>query len=179
MSNNRIARKFLPCLALTGCLVAALPKLVNADTLPGFTIFSGVDAGSQLSYRLDNGARSVTDRYILKIPGSRINSLGAAQIQITYPDYYQGKFDEQKIEVLVDDKSIPLQSATWDREQRAVVINLAKQLSTKSEIQVVLGNVQNPDGVGTYYFNCLVKSSVDFPIARNVGTWILNIGGAQ
>jgi hypothetical protein len=179
MSNDRIARKFLPCLAVAGCLVAALPSLVSADTLPGFTIFSGVDAGSQLSYRLDNGARSVTDRYLLKIPGSKINSLGAAQIQIVYPDYYRGKFDEEKIEVLVDGKSIPLQSAKWDRDNRAIVINLAQQLRTKDEIQVSLGNVQNPDGVGTYYFNCLVKSSVDFPIARNVGTWILNIGSAQ
>jgi hypothetical protein len=179
MSNNRIARKFLPCLALTGCMVAAIPSLVSADTLPGFTIFSGVDAGNQLSYRLDNGSRSGIDRYRLKIPGSKINSLGAAQIQIVYPEYYQGKFDEQKIEVFVDDKAIPLKSATWDREQRAIVINLAQQLTTKSEIQVVLGNVQNPDGIGTYYFNCLVKSSVDFPIARNVGTWILNIGGPQ
>lgn len=178
MSHNRIARKFLPFLALTGCL-AATPSLVSADTLPGFTIFSGVDAGSQLSYRLDNGTKSVTDRYRLKIPGTKINSLGAAQIQIVYPDYYKGKFDEQKIEVFVDDKSIPLQSAKWDREQRAIVINLAQQLKTKSEIQVVLGNVQNPDGVGTYYFNCLVKSSVDFPIARNVGTWILSIGTPQ
>jgi Protein of unknown function (DUF2808) len=179
MSNNRIVRKFLPCLALAGSLVATIPSLVSADTLPGFTIFSGVDAGSQLTYRLDNGARSVTDRYLLKIPGSKINSLGAAQIQITYPDYYKGKFDEQKIEVMVDGKSIPLKSAKWEREQRAIVINLAQQLTTKDEIQVVLSNVQNPDGVGTYYFNCLVKSSVDFPIARNVGTWILNIGSPQ
>jgi hypothetical protein len=159
--------------------VAAIPNSVSADTLPGFTIFSGVDAGSQLSYRLDNGARSVTDRYVLKIPGSKINSLGAAQIQIVYPDYYQGKFDEKKIEVVVDGKSLPLKSAKWEREQRAIVIDLAQQLTTKSEIQVVLGNVQNPDGVGTYYFNCLVKSSVDFPIARNVGTWILSIGTPQ
>ncbi len=178
MSQNQIARKLLPFLALTGCL-AANPSLVSADTLPGFTIFSGVDAGSQLSYRLDNGTKSVTDRYRLKIPGTKINSLGAAQIQIVYPDYYKGKFDEQKIEVFVDDKSIPLQSVKWDREQRAIVINLAQQLKTKSEIQVVLSNVQNPDGVGTYYFNCLVKSSVDFPIARNVGTWILSIGTPQ
>jgi Protein of unknown function (DUF2808) len=179
MSNNRIARKFLPCLALTGSLIAVLPSLVSADTLPGFTIFSGVDSGSQLSYRLDNGTKSVTDRYLLKIPGSKINSLGAAQFQIVYPDYYKGKFDEQKIEVFVDGKSIPLKSAKWDREQRAIVITPEQQLTTKSEIQVLLGNVQNPDGVGTYYFNCLVKSSVDFPIARNVGTWILSIGTPQ
>jgi hypothetical protein len=175
MSNSQIARKLLPFLAITSCLVAAIPTLVRADSLPGFTLFSGVDPANQLSYRLDSGNRSVSDRYRLKFPGSKINSLGAAQIQIVYPDYYNGKFDDQKVEVFVDDKSIPLQSTKWNREQRTLEINLAQQLKTKSEIQVVLSNVQNPDGIGTFYFDCLVKSSVEFPIARKIGTWIVSI----
>ncbi len=175
MSNSQIARKLLPFLAITSYLVAAIPTLVRADSLPGFTLFSGVDPANQLSYRLDSGNRSVSDRYRLRIPGSKINSLGAAQIQIVYPDYYKGKFDDQKVEVFVDDKLIPLQSTTWNREQRTLEINLAQQLKTKSEIEVVLSNVQNPDGIGTFYFDCLVKSSVDFPIARKIGTWILSI----
>ena len=175
MSNSQIARKLLPFLAITSCLVAAIPTLVRADSLPGFTLFSGVDPANQLSYRLDSGNRNVTDRYRLKIPGSKINSLGAAQIQIVYPDYYKGKFDDQKVEVFVGDKSIPVQSATWNREQRTLEINLEQQLKTKSEIEVVLNNVQNPDGIGTFYFDCLVKSSVNFPIARKIGTWILSI----
>ena len=175
MSNSQIARKLLPFLALASCLVAAIPTLVRADSLPGFTLFSGVDPANQLSYRLDSGTRNVSDRYRLRVPGSKINSLGAAQIQIVYPDYYKGKFDDQKVEVFVDDKSIPLQSTKWNREQHTLVIDLAEQLKTKSEIEVVLNNVQNPDGVGTFYFDCLVKSSVDFPIARKIGTWILSI----
>ncbi len=176
MSNRQIVRKFLPFLALTSILGTAIPTLVRADnTLPGFTLFSGVDSANQLSYRLDSGNRNVSDRYRLKIPGSKINALGAAQIQIVYPDYYKGTFDENNIEVLVDDKSIPVQATKWNREQHTLQIDLAQRLKTKSEIQVVLNNVKNPDGGGVYYFDCLIKSSADFPIARKVGTWILSI----
>ncbi len=175
MINSQIAQKLLPCLVLTGCLVTAIPVAVRADSLPGFTLFSGVDRGDQLAYRLDSGNRNTTDRYHLRIPGTKINRLGAAQIQITYPEYYKGTFDDKNIEVRVGDKSIPVSAATWDRDKKTLSIDLAEQLKTKEDIEVVLNNVKNPDGGGMYYFNCQVKSSVEFPIARYVGTWILSI----
>jgi hypothetical protein len=175
MFNSQIAQKLLPCLVLTGCLVATIPAAVRADSLPGFTLFSGVERGDQLAYRLDSGNRSTTDRYHLRIPGAKINRLGAAQIQISYPDYYKGTFDEKNVEVRVEDKSIPVSAVQWDRERKTLSIDLAQQVKTKGEIEVVLNNVKNPDGAGMYYFNCQVKSSVEFPIARYVGTWILSI----
>jgi Protein of unknown function (DUF2808) len=175
MLNIQTAQKLLPILALTSCLVAVVPVAVRADSLPGFTLFSGVDPSNQLSYRLDSGNRNATDRYRLKIPGSKINRLGAAQIQISYPDYYKGTFDEKGVEVFVGEKSIPVEAVQWDRENRTLNIDLAQRLKTKNEIEVVLSNVQNPDGGGMYYFNCNVKSSKEFPLARTVGTWILSI----
>ena len=175
MLNIQTAQRLLPIFALASCLVASAPRIVRANSLPGFTLFSGVEQGNQLAYRLDSGNRSVTDRYRLKIPGSKINRLGAAQIQITYPDYFKGKFDDKAVEVFVGDKSIPVQAARWDRERQTIEIDLAQQLKTKGEIEVVLNNVQNPDSSGMYYFSCQVKSSINFPLARYVGTWILSI----
>jgi hypothetical protein len=175
MLNSQIARKLLPCLALTSCLVAFVPTVVRAGSLPGFTLFSGIDRSDQLAYRLSSGNRSATDSYSLRIPGSKINRLGAGQIQITYPDYYKGTFDEKNVEVLIGDKSIPLANVTWDRERRTLLIDPAQQLTTTGEIEVVLNNVRNPDSSGMYYFNCQIKSSADFPIARYIGTWILSI----
>ncbi len=175
MLNIQTAQRLLPVLALASCLVAVVPGIVRADSLPGFTLFSGIEPANQLAYRLDSGNRNATDRYRLKIPGSKINRLGAAQIQITYPDYFKGKFDEKAIEVIVGDKLIPVQTVKWDKERQTIEINLAQQLKTKGEIEVVLNNVQNPDSSGMYYFSCQVKSSVDFPLARYIGTWILSI----
>jgi Protein of unknown function (DUF2808) len=175
MLNIRTARKLLPILALTSCCVAVVPAIVRADSLPGFTLFSAIDPADRLAYRLDSGNRSTTDRYYLKIPGSKINRLGAAQIQINYPDYFKGKFDDKAVEVLVDEKLVPIQSVTWNREARTIQLNFAQQLKTKGDIEVVLNNVRNPDSSGMYYFSCEVKSSAEFPLARYVGTWILSI----
>jgi Protein of unknown function (DUF2808) len=175
MLNIQTAQKFLPILAVASCLVTVVPATVRADSLPGFTLFSGVDPANQLSFRLDSGNRNATDRYRLRIPGSKINRLGAAQIQISYPDYYKGKFDEKGVEVFVGEKSIPVEAVQWDKENRVINIDLAQRLKTKNEIEVVLNNVQNPDSGGMYYFNGSVKSSKEFPLARNVGTWILSI----
>jgi Protein of unknown function (DUF2808) len=174
MLNIQTAHKLIPILALTGCLVAVAPIVTRADSLPGFTLFSGVDPSNQLSYRLDSGNRNSTDRYRLKIPGSKINRLGAAQIQIGYPEYYKGKFDDKAVEVFVGDKSIPIE-AVWNRENQTIQIDLAKRLKTKGDIEVVLNNVQNPDSSGMFYFTCNVKSSAEFPVARYLGTWILSI----
>ncbi len=174
MLNIQTAQKLVPIFALTGCLVAVAPIVTRADSLPGFTLFSGVDPSNQLSYRLDSGNRNSTDRYRLKIPGSKINRLGAAQIQIGYPEYFKGKFDDKAVEVFVGDKSIPVE-AVWNRDNQTIQIDLAKRLKTKGDIEVVLNNVQNPDSSGMFYFTCNVKSSAEFPVARYLGTWIVSI----
>jgi hypothetical protein len=175
MLNIQTVRKLLPILALASCCVAVVPAIVRADSLPGFTLFSAIEPGNQLAYRLDSGNRSTTDRYRLKIPGSKINRLGAAQIQINYPDYFKGKFDDKAVEVFVDEKLVPIQSVKWNQENQTIQIDFAQQVKTKGEIEVVLNNVRNPDSSGMYYFSCQVKSSANFPLARYVGTWILSI----
>ncbi|WP_373542145.1 DUF2808 domain-containing protein [Chamaesiphon sp.] len=174
MLNSQTAQKLFPIIALATCFTIA-PIVAKSQGLPGFTIFSGVEPSNQLSYRLDSGTRNTVDRYRLKIPGSKINRLGAAQIQITYPNYYKGKFDDKAVEVLVGDKSIPIESVEWNREAQTLQIDLAQRIKTKDDIEVILNNVQNPDGAGMFYFTAQVKSSADFPLARYVGTWILNI----
>jgi Protein of unknown function (DUF2808) len=176
MLQVRTARKLLPIVAFASyCAIAVMPAPVRADSLPGFTLFSGVEPADRLSYRLNSGNRNSTDSYRLTLPGTKINRLGAAQIQITYPEYYKGKFDDKAVEIFVDDKAIPVQAVEWDRENRMVNITLEKQLKTRKDIQVVLNNVQNPDNGGMYNFTAQVRSSTEFPLARYVGTWTLSI----
>jgi hypothetical protein len=139
-----------------------------------FTIFSGVEQKDQLNYSLDFGNRSVTDRYRLWVSGNKM-PLGAAQINIVYPDYYTGKFDEKAIEVRVGDKVIPLTQVKWDKENRTLQLDLKDRIQTRKDIEIVLSNVRNPDSGGIFYFDCQVKSSSEFPLARYAGTWILNI----
>jgi hypothetical protein len=159
-------------LALTvfGSGALLTPKISQAE----FTIFSGVDQKNQLSYSLDFGNRSVTDRYRLRVSGNKM-PLGATQINIVYPDHYYGKFDEKGTEVMVGGKSMPVASTKWDKGNRTLQILLKERLQTKQEVEIVLNNVRNPDNGGIFYLDCQVKSSNEFPVARYAGTWILNI----
>ncbi len=158
----------LPVLALISGAIFAMPSKAE------YNLFSGVAPKDQLSHRLDFGRRSASDNYRLNLPGSKLR-LGAVQINILYPEYYSGIFNEQQVTVQVDNKSIPIAGVKWQKDKRTLQIDLKERLQTKGDINIVLGNVRNPSNSGIYYFDCQVKSSPNFPIARYAGTWILNI----
>jgi Protein of unknown function (DUF2808) len=166
--NRSWLRRALPVIALMSCTTFTLPSQAE------YTLFSGVDAKDQLSHRLDFGNRSVSDSYRLSLSGQRL-PVGAAQINIVYPEHYTGVFDASQVTVAVNEKAIPVTEVKWQKDQRTLQINLQERLQTKDNINIVLGNVRNPDRSGLFYFDCQVKSSVNFPIARYAGTWILNI----
>jgi Protein of unknown function (DUF2808) len=169
-----VARLFWGKVLTLVATVSCATVLPVAPSRADFTLFSGVDQKDQLSYSLDFGNRSTSDRYRLRLPGNRL-PLGATQINIVYPEYYQGRFDDKAIEVNVDGTAIPVVKANWDKTQRMVEITLDRRLQTKKEIEIVLNNVHNPDNGGIFYFDCQIKSSAEFPLARYVGTWILSI----
>jgi Protein of unknown function (DUF2808) len=169
-----MARLFWGKVLTVAAAMSCATVLPVAPSKAEFTLFSGVDPKDQLSYSLDFGNRSTSDRYRLRVSGSKF-PLGATQIDIVYPEYYKGRFDAKAVEVNVDGKSIPVIKSNWDKEKRALQITLDRRLQTKQEIEIVLNNVQNPDNGGIYYFDCQFKSSADFPLARYAGTWILSI----
>jgi hypothetical protein len=150
----------------------AIPA-TQAGSLPGFTIFGGV-GNNELSYRLDYGTRNAWDRYSLHVPGSRI-PVGVARFQISYPSHYSGTFDTKAVEVKVGDRNIPVKDVNWNRERNQIMIDLQELLKTEGQITVTLNNVRNPNNAGMFFFKCETKSSPDFPLAREIGTWILNI----
>ena len=168
-------RRALSALTVTSFLLAGFPIISLAQSLPGLTIFSGVKRENQLPFRLDFGGQpNGWDRYRLRIPAKRLN-LAVSQFSISYPDYYKGKFDTDKIEVRIKDKKMPLQEVVWDKENRLVDIYLQEPVPAGSRVELVFSNVKNPAFGGTYYFNCQILSPGDVPLRRYIGTWILSI----
>lgn len=166
-------RRVLSTLAVTGCLMTSFPAVVLAQQ--GFTLFSGVERNNQLPAHLQfGGNRYSTDRYVLKIPAKKMK-LAIAQFAITYPNYYEGSFDEKNIEVRVKGKSLPLNEVKWNKEGRVIEIFPEEPVPAGNTVEVVLSNVQNPPFGGMYYFNCQILSPGDVPLLRYIGTWILSI----
>jgi len=167
-------KRLLSSLAVTAGLLSGLPLVTMAQTNPGFTLFGGPESANQLNYRLDSGSAGMWDRYRLRIPANKLN-LAVAQVSIFYPDYYNGTFDPDKVEIRIKGESVPLDEVVWDRENHFLEIYPAQPIPAGNKIEVVLSNVRNPRFGGMYYFNANIRTPGDVPLMRYVGTWVLSI----
>ncbi|MDX2098544.1 MAG: DUF2808 domain-containing protein [Leptolyngbyaceae cyanobacterium bins.59] len=175
LSSKRPKRPVLSALLLAGIAAAALPMTALAQSLPGFTIFSGVRNENQLNYRLDFGGRSDSwDRYRLRISSKRMK-LAVSQFVISYPDYYDGKFDTKDVEIIVRGKSVPIREVRWSQDSFVLEIFPQEPIPAGNDVEIQLSNVKNPVFGGTYYFNCQILTPGDVPLLRYIGTWIITI----
>ena len=107
------------------------------------------------------------------------------RINITYPDYFDGKFKAKKIELrhapksrlfnLKKGKNIPVDSVTIDPDGGVIEIIPTEVIPADTPIEVVASNVRNPKSGGTYFFNCRISSPGDVGLMRYVGAWIISI----
>jgi hypothetical protein len=170
-----ISKKLLLGAILSLLSLCSLPTPATAGGNPGLTIFSGVDRKDILNYYLDFGGNPrENERYKLSIPAKKLTQ-GASRFFITYPDYFDGTFDVNSMEVRVNGKSLPLKDVPfWDKESRYVEINLEKPLEGGTGVEIVFSNVQNPSQ-GTYYFTADAQISGEIPLRLYLGTWIISI----
>jgi hypothetical protein len=178
-SKKSTVRPYLAALAIAGCLATGLSSMVLAQTMPGITIFSGIDRENQLAYRLDfGGIPSRTDRYRLRISPRKME-LAVSEFAVSYPVTYTGQFDPNRIRIDVDGQTVELDEVIWDQESRLIRIYPVEPVPAATQVEIVLSGVRNPRSVGTHYFNALVVSPGDTTaLLRYVGTWIISIGGA-
>ena len=174
--NKSFLKPLLTSLALASCTIGGLHTVAIAQGTPGLLIFGDKEVDI-LNYYLDfGGIAKQRDRYRLRIPKKKLAN-GATRFVISYPDYFDGKFDTDKIEVRPNnekDESLELKEVVWDEENRFIQIDLAQPLTKAKKVEIVLSNTKNPD-VGTYYFYAQVVPAVNAPVAERVGAWVLSI----
>ena len=174
--NKSSLKPLLTSLALASCAIGGIHTIAVAQGTPGLVIFGDREVDI-LNYRLDFGGNAKErDRYRLRIPKKKLPN-GASQFVISYPDYFDGKFDTEKIEVRPNhdkDKSLELKNVVWDEENRFIQIDLAEPLKDPRKVEIVLSNTRNPE-VGTYYFYAQVVPAVNTPVPERVGAWVLSI----
>jgi hypothetical protein len=166
----------LTALTLATCTIGGIHTLAAAQGTPGLVLFGNQDT-DVLNYYLDfGGVAEQRDRYRLRIPKNKLPN-GATQLVISYPDYFDGKFDTDKIEVRPNkDKkqALPLKSVDWDEKNRLLKIDLAQPLKNPKLLELVFSNVRNPE-VGTYYFYAQVVPATGTPVPQRIGAWVVNI----
>ena len=171
-------KKLFSSFLVAGGLVTLTPALeafAQNGGNSGITIFSGIKRENILNYHLDFGGElNRWDRYRLRIPAKKLPA-GASKFYITYPDYYKGKFDTDRIEVRIDGEAQPLTEVVWDKENQLVEIGLEEPIEPNTKVELVFSNVRNPRFGGTFYFNAQIDVPSDIAIRRYVGTWIIDL----
>ncbi len=184
-AQNRI----LPLALALGCVATALPVVVHAQQNPGFTFNwgDGPSGRQQLRFHLEYGTPGfMNDRYWLRLGKQNV---AINRINITYPDYFDGHFSAQNIELRAGGANtnslfslrrnpgeiVPLMEATVDYDNRIIDLIPNEPIPAGTEVQVVISNVRNPRIGGMYYFNARIGSPGDVPLMRYIGTWILSI----
>ena len=176
MSINKSFFKPLLAAVTLATTIGGIHTIAVAQGTPGLVIFGDRDV-DVLNYYLDfGGIADQRDRYRLRIPKKKLPN-GATRFVISYPDYFDGKFNTDDIEVRLDrdkDKSVPLKDVVWDKENHLLQIDLAEPIVEPKKLEIVLSNTKNPD-VGTYYFYAQVVPAVNTPVPERIGAWVLNI----
>jgi hypothetical protein len=169
-------KSLLTTLTIATCSIGGIHTLAVAQGTPGLVLFGNQDT-DVLNYYLDfGGVAEQRDRYRLRIPKNKLPN-GATQFVISYPDYFDGKFDTDRIEVRLNkDKkqSLALKSVVWDKKNRFIQIDLAEPLKNPKLLELVFSNVRNPE-VGTYYFYAQVVPATSTPVPQRIGAWVVNI----
>ena len=172
------SKKILTTLILSSCLLTGGQAITLASGNSGLTLWSGVARENILNYHLDFGGRANRwgERYRLRLPAKKMTQ-GVSKVIISYPDYYDGTFDPNKIQVNYGRKyktPAKISEVFWDQENHYLEITLEEATPAEEKVEIKLSNVKNPDG-GTYYFNCRVFAPGQSLLPYAGGTWIVSI----
>lgn len=185
MSFPRSAiRRWSSSLVVAGLLCTGVPILALAQTGPGFTLkWDGNNSVKQFGYNLDYGTPGhPQDRYRLKV---KSQTLAIDSISISYPDYFDGEFNEKSIALQETPKGklfgfgkatpIPISSVKLDKDGRLIEIIPETAIPSGKSFEIVLSNVHNPASGGMYNFRCYITSPGDVPLRRLIGEWSMSI----
>lgn len=167
-------------LAFYSCCAAIVlsyaPALTRPDTAQAQQnagiILWGSAKDKALDYVLDYGRANQIDRYYLEIPAQKF---AVSEILVTYPENFTGEFDQSSIDLRVNNKNLPLQSAKWNKEARVVEVVLQEPVPANKPMKLVLSNVQNPTFGGLFQFDARVRGNTDLPMLRYIGSWVIGL----
>lgn len=179
-------KRVLPVLLCSGALVGIVPNLAEAQSNPGFSfIWGGADdkPNRQLGYNLQYGTPGhLSDTWNLRFHDKE---RAISTIRISFPDYFNGKFRENKIQLreaaknrifsFKKGKQIEVSSISYDRDNGIIEIIPLEPIPAGKKVEAVLKNVRNPKSGGMYFVNLSVLSPGDVPLPRQIGTWVLSI----
>jgi len=186
MLQKRLFKSVLSAAAIAGCFATGTTFVQAQSALPSFR-WDNREGFNELNYVVEISDRpNRWGRYRLKV-GSRDMKLAASQFVINYPDYFDGKFNPDEMEIRVCSSrrgglfsrakcsAVEMDEVDVDTENQRIALYPLEPIPAGTNLELVLDNVKNPRNPGMYQFNVMVESPGDVPLLRMLGSAIVDI----
>ncbi len=185
MLQKRLFKSVLSVAAIAGCFAAGNTFAQAQGALPSFR-WNNREGFNELKNIIElSDAPNRWGRYRLKI-GSNDMKRAVSQFVVNYPDYFDGKFNPDEMEVRICSKkgsflsrakcsAVELDEVDLDTENYRIALYPLEPVAAGSTVELVFDDVKNPRRRGMYQFNVLVESPGDLPLLSAVGSAILSI----
>jgi hypothetical protein len=186
MLQKRLLKSVLSVAAIAGCFATG-NTFARADGLPGITFrWNNREGFNELKHVIElSDSPNQWGRYRLMV-GAEDMKLAASQFVINYPDYFDGKFNADEVEIRVCTKkgtflrrakcsAVAMDDVDIDTENRRIALYPLEPVPAGTNLELVLDDVKNPRSRGMYQFNVMIESPGDVPLLRTLGAAILEI----
>lgn len=191
MLPKRFIQSALSGAILSGAAIAGYVALgtpiAQASDLPGITFrWNNREGFNELSHVIElSNSPNNWGRYRLKI-GARDMKLAVSQFVVNYPDYFDGKFNADEVEIRTCSRPgnflsrarctpIAMDEVDIDTENQRIALYPLEPIPAGTNVELVFSDVKNPRSRGMYQFNAMIESPGDVPLLRPIGSWILGI----
>ncbi len=186
MLQKRLFKSVLSVAAIAGCFAVGNPLVQAQGALPSFR-WNNREGFNELKHVIElSSAPRRWGRYRLKI-GANDMKLAASQFVINYPDYFDGKFNEDEVEIRVCKtkgsflsrakcSAVEMDEVDIDTENYRIALYPLEPIPAGTNLELVFNDVKNPRQRGMYQFNAMIESPGDVTtLLRPIGSWIVDI----
>lgn len=185
MLQKRLFKSVLSVAAIAGCFATGTTFAQAQGALPSFR-WNNREGFNELKHVVElSDAPNRWGRYRVMI-GSNDMKLAASQFVVNYPDYFDGKFNPDEMEIRVCTtrgtflsrakcSAVELDEVDVDTENQRIALYPLEPIPAGTNLELVFSDVKNPRSRGMYQFNVMVESPGDLPLLRLVGGAIIDI----
>ncbi|NJN30027.1 MAG: DUF2808 domain-containing protein [Synechococcales cyanobacterium RM1_1_8] len=183
---KRALKSGLAIAAIASGAALAAP-VVQAQDTSGFSFrWDNREGFNELKYTIElSNSPGNRGRYRFKI-GARDMKLAASQFVINYPEFFDGKFNTDEVELRICSSvgsmmsrarcsAVPLDEVNFDTENQRIALYPAEPVPAGTNLELVFSDVRNPRNQGMYQFNVMIESPGDVPLLRPLGSWVVSI----
>ena len=171
MLQKRLFKSVLSVAAIAGCIATGTTIVQAQGALPSFR-WNNREGFNELKNVIElSDAPRRWGRYRVKIDSNDMKR-AVSQFVVNYPDYFDGKFNPDEIEIRVCKSkgsflsrakcsAVELDEVDVDTENYRIALYPLEPIPAGSNLELVFDDVKNPRSRGMYQFNVLAESPGD------------------